>query len=101
MLFQQTERSVPKAAPKLAAAPSTPPASNSEAPQAVPNTSILTTALLAGTTNPTVAVFDGGGSQEREAEHVASANRIWKLENELPKLSLSHQRDSRHPLLCT
>ena len=60
-LFQLEEHSVPKAVPKLAAAPSTPPASNSKAPLAVHTSSLPTTSLPTEQTAPTVSVPDHGG----------------------------------------
>ena len=65
-LFLQREHTMPKAASKLAAAPSTPPANISKTPAAVHNSSIPTTSLLNGSTEPTVTVPDHGGLQKRE-----------------------------------
>ena len=50
------QKLVPKATPKLVAAPSTPPAGNSNAPLAVPSSSIPTTSLPTETAAPTVVV---------------------------------------------
>ena len=57
-LFHLREQSMPKAAPKLAAAPSTPPASISRAPTTGPNTSISTTTFPIESTDSTVTVPD-------------------------------------------
>ena len=71
-LFQLREHSMPKAAPKMAAAPSTPPASNSKAPFAVPSPSLPSTSLPIEITAATVTVPDYGGPRRREAEAIVS-----------------------------
>ena len=58
------EHSVPKAATKLAEAPSTPPASNSKAPLALPNSSGPPTEA----SSSTVTVPDYGGSERPKGE---------------------------------
>ncbi len=88
-----------KAASKLAAAPSWPPASNSKTPVAVHCSTIPTTSSPIESTEAAGTVPDcGGPKKKREREkkkerggyywQVASANRIQKLENELQKRSL-------------
>ena len=66
-LYQLREHSMPKAPPKLTAVPSAPPASNSKAPLAVPNSSIPATSLSTETTVPTVTVPDCGGPQKERS----------------------------------
>ena len=74
---------MPTAAPTLAAAPSTPPASNSKAPLAVPISSIPTTS---SPIDPTVAVLDYGGPKKRGAKKFRIdkwpqpvESRSWKI----------------------
>ena len=69
-LFKQKQHSAPNAGPKLSVAPRTPPASDSNALLAVPNSSLPTTSLPTETTALTVTVPDCGGPLEREAEAI-------------------------------
>ena len=55
---------------KLAAAPSTPPASIPKVPMTVPNSSIPTTSLSIGGTAPAVRVPDYGGPKQGDAEAI-------------------------------
>ena len=78
---------MPKAVPPLAAAPSTPLASNSKAPLAVPP-------LQTDTTAPTVAVLDYGGPKKRGAERMTNDKwpqpteyRSWNISFNLRSLS--------------
>ena len=77
---------MPKAASKFAAAPSTPPASTSKTPMAVPDSSNPTTSLPVEGAEATVTVPDQGGpKKERQPTELflilLSTNRFWKLEN--------------------
>ena len=66
-LFLHREHTMPKAASKLDAAPSTPPWSISKAPVVVSNSSVPTTSLSSESTNSTVTVSDYGGPKKRES----------------------------------
>ena len=65
-LFPQREHTTPKAAPKLAAFSSTPRASISKAPTAVPNSFIPTTTLPIESTDSTVTIPDCGKRKKRQ-----------------------------------
>ena len=70
-LIQLQEHSMPRAAPKLAAAPSTPPASIPKAPMAVPTSPFATTSFPIERTDSTVTVPDyGGPKKKKEAEAI-------------------------------
>ena len=103
-LFHRKEHSAPKAVPKWTAAPSTPPASNSKDPLAVPDASFFTTSLPTETTAPTVAVLDYGVHQQREAEQVTLHKwpqladfRSWEIRF---KSEVSHSSKHPEPLCC-
>ena len=66
-LFSQREKTLPKAASKLAAAPSTPPPKISKTPVPEHNSTIATT-LTIESTEATVTVHDCGGPKKKEAE---------------------------------
>ena len=61
---------MPKATPKLAAAPSTPPARFSKAPMALPKSSFPTTTLPIESTEATMTVTDHGVPNMREAKAI-------------------------------
>ena len=65
-LFRLREHSMPKEAPKMAAAPRTPPASISKAPVAVPNSSFPTSSSPIEGADSTATVPDHGGPKKRE-----------------------------------
>ena len=93
-LFRQKGHSMPKAAPTLAAAPSTSPASNSNIPVAVHNFSVPTISLPIWSTGATVTVHDDGGPKKERSRgnyfwQMAPTNRTQMFENELQKWSLS------------
>ena len=69
-LFLQREHTMPKAASKLAEAPSTPPASISNTPVAVHNATIATISLPIESTEATVTVPDYGGTEKIAAEAI-------------------------------
>ena len=60
------EHSMPKAAPKKAAAPSTPPASISKAPVAAPNSSLPSASFPIGGSEATLAVLYCGGPKREK-----------------------------------
>ena len=68
-LFQTLQHSVPKAAPELAADPSTPPASIRKVHWQY-NSSVLATSLPIETTAPIVTVLDDGEPKKREAAQI-------------------------------
>ena len=73
-----------RAAPKLAAAPITPPANISRTPMAVPNSSIPTTSSPIGGSEGTETVLDYGGPKKRESVvtdkwHQPTEFRSWKI----------------------
>ena len=84
---------VPKAAPKLAAAPSTPPAGNLKDPPTVPNTSTPTTTLPTETTAPTITIPDYGGHQKKKPNTLLMTSGLNRqnseVGNQLQKRSLS------------
>ena len=63
-LFLQREFSMPTAASKLAAVPSSPPASISKTPVAVRNATITTTSLPIESTEAPLTVLDYGGTKK-------------------------------------
>ena len=69
-LSKKKKHPVPNSGPKLAAAPTTPPASNSTAPLAVRNSSFPATSSPTEMTAPIVSVPDDGGPQKREAAQI-------------------------------
>ena len=93
------EHTMPKAASKLAAAPSTPPASISKNPVAVRKSSLPTTSLPTKSTEATVAVPDNAGPQKKEAE--ASLIEKWPQPTEFRSWKMSFRSDvsqsSQHP----
>ena len=102
---EQREHSVPKAATKLAAAPSTLLASNSKAPVTVPKSSFPTTCWPTENAALTVTVLDYGGPENREKPNnlpltMASTDRNQKQGNQLEKRSVSFFAISQKPLSC-
>ena len=76
---------VPKAAPKLAAAPSTPPAGNLKDPPTVPNTSTPTTTLPTETTAPTVTIPDYGGHKKKKPNTLLMTSGLNRQNSEVGK----------------
>ena len=73
--FHLKEYSTP-GAPNLAAAPSTPPATISKAPTAVPNSSVLAISLPIESTDVALTVPDHGGPNTREADAIMIDNSL-------------------------
>ena len=93
-LFTQERHSMPKAATKFAATPSTPPANTPKAPLTVPNSFTPTTALPTETTAPAVAVPDYEDTQMREAEHITIDR--WPQPTEFRSFQISFTSDVSH-----
>ena len=75
--LSQGEDTMPKAASKLAAAPSTPPASTSKTPMAGPDSSNPTISWPVEGAEATVTVSDLGGHQKREADGIIFAKGLF------------------------
>ena len=99
------EHSVPKAATKFAAAPSTLLASNSKAPVTIHNPSLSTTFLPTENAALTVTALDCGGPENLEKPNnspltMPSTDRNQKQGNQLQKRSVSFFAISQKPLSC-
>ena len=92
--FQLRDHPMPKAAPKLTAAPSTPPASISKAPFEVPSPSLPSTSLPIEITAPTVTVTDDGGPKSREAEAIISNE--WPQPTEFRSWNIRFKSEVTH-----
>ena len=79
---------------KLAAAPSTPPASIPKVPMTVPNSSIPTTSLSIGGTAPAVRVPDYGGPKQGDAEAIFVDK--WAQPTDISSWEISFKSEVSH-----
>ena len=94
-LFLQREHVLPKAASKLAAAPSAAQASISKNPVTAHNSSIPTASLPIESTEAAVTVPDNRGSKKREAEAIIID--MWPQPPEFRSWKISFKSEVCHP----
>ena len=78
---------MPKAVPKLAAAPSLPPASISKTPMPVHNSFILTTSLPIGSTAPRVTVPDMEDPKREQQRQILLTHSFNQQNSEVRKFA--------------